>query len=152
MDLEMIRSVEMFEGLKDKELEKIFQLSKETSYPAGTAIVREGAPGGMLHIVVEGKVEVRKRAMGGEEKPLAILQQGAVFGEMSLFDGYPFSASVVPLEDTRTLSMFRNDFMSLAESESALAFKVTMNLLNILSRKLRKTNDNLVSLAQLRNR
>jgi len=104
MDLDMIRSVEMFEGLKDKELEKLFQLSKETAYPAGTAIVREGAPGGMLHIVVEGKVEVRKRAMGGEEKPLAILQQGAVFGEMSLFDGYPFSASVVPLENTRTQS------------------------------------------------
>lgn len=152
MDLEMIRSVEMFEGLKDKELEKIFQLSKETEYAAGTAIVREGAPGGMLHIVLDGKVEVRKRAVGGDEKPLAILQQGAVFGEMSLFDGYPFSASVVSLDNTRTLSMFRNDFMSLSETEPSLAFKVTVNLLNILARKLRKTNDNLVSLAQIRNR
>jgi CRP-like cAMP-binding protein len=150
MDREMIQSIELFEGLKDKELEKIFQISKETAYPAGTPIIREGASGGMLHIVLEGKVEVRKRAVGGGEKPLAILQQGAVFGEMSLFDGYPFSASVVPLENTWTLSLFQNDFMSLGETEPALAFKVMVNLLNILARKLRKTNDNLVSLAQLR--
>jgi CRP-like cAMP-binding protein len=150
MDLEMIRTVEMFEGLKDKELEKIFQISKETLYPAKSTIVREGAPGGMLHIILDGKVEVRKRAGGGEEKPLAQLLQGAVFGEMSLFDGYPFSATVLALEDTRTLSMFRNDFLSLGETDPASAFKVTVNLLNILSRKLRKTNENLVTLAQIR--
>jgi CRP-like cAMP-binding protein len=71
---------------------------------------------------------------------------------MSLLDGYPFSASVLTLEDTRTISMFRNDFMTMGENEPALAFKVTVNLLNILSRKLRKTNENLVSLAQLRGR
>ncbi len=152
MDLDLIRSVELFEGLKDKELERIFQLSKETAYAQGATIVREGAPGGMLHIILEGKVEVRKRASGGEEKPLASLLQGAVFGEMSLLDGYPFSASVVAMEETKTLSMFRNDFMNLGESDPALAFKVTVNLLNILSRKLRKTNENLVTLAQLRGR
>ena len=151
-DLETIRSVEIFEGLKDKELERIFQLSKQTDYAVGATIIREGAPGGMLHIILEGKVEVHKRTSAGEEKPLAILNQGAVFGEMSLFDGYPFSASVVAMEETRTLSMFRNDFMNLGESDASLAFKVTVNLLNILSRKLRKTNENLITLAQLRGR
>jgi CRP/FNR family transcriptional regulator, cyclic AMP receptor protein len=150
MDLETIRAVEMFEGLKDAELGKIVKLSKQTDYPAQAVIVREGAPGGMLHIILEGKVEVRKRAVGGDEKPLAALAEGAVFGEMSLFDGYPFSATVLALQPTRTLSMFRNDFMALGESDPALAFKVSVNLLNILSRKLRKTNENLVSLAQLR--
>ena len=83
MNLDRIRDVEMFEALKDKELERIFQLSKETTFAAGTTIVREGAPGGMLHIILDGKVEVRKRAVGGDEKPLAQLLQGAVFGEMS---------------------------------------------------------------------
>jgi CRP/FNR family transcriptional regulator, cyclic AMP receptor protein len=150
IDLAAIRAVEMFEGLKDEELGKIVKLSKQTDYTPGTAIIREGAPGGMLHIILRGKVEVRKHASGGDEKPLASLAEGAVFGEMSLFDGYPFSATVVAQEPTRTLSMFRNDFMSLGESEPALAFKVSVNLLNILSRKLRKTNENLVAIAMLR--
>lgn len=149
IDMETLRAVEMFEGLDDAQLGKLFKLGKQSDYKVGSVIVREGAPGGMLHIILEGEVEVRKRALGGEEKPLAVLSQGAVFGEMSLFDGYPFSASVVAKADTRTLSMFRNDFLTLSESEPSLAFKVTVNLLNILSRKLRKTNENLITLALL---
>jgi CRP-like cAMP-binding protein len=150
LDLETIRALEMFEGLKEHEFGKIFRLAKQTDYAAGAVIVREGAPGGMLHVVMEGQVEVRKHASSGDEKPLAVLSQGAVFGEMSLFDGYPYSASVLATQPTKTMSLFHNDFMTLAESEPGLAFKVTVNLLNIVSRKLRKTNENLVTLAMLR--
>jgi len=150
LDLDAIRELEMFQNLNDEELGRIFGLAKAMEYPAGAMIVREGASGGMLHVILEGKVEVRKKAVGAEDKPLAGLGPGTVFGEMSLFDGYPYSASVVATEETRTLSMFRNDFMTLAESQPGLAFKVTVNLLNILSHKLRKTNQNLVTLTLLR--
>jgi CRP-like cAMP-binding protein len=149
MDLESIRRVDMFQGLNDGELGKIFQLAKETDYRTGDLIVRENAPGGMLHVILEGEVEIRKKAGESGERPLALLSQGAIFGEMSLFDGFPYSASVVVKAETRTLSMFRNDFMALAETDPSLAFKVTVNLIKTLSSKLRKTNENLVTLALL---
>ncbi len=148
--LEDFQNVEIFKGLGESELGKIFTLGREKEYAAGAIIVREGASGGMLQIILEGRVEVRKHAMAGEDKPLAMLGAGTVFGEMSLFDGYPYSATIVAAQDTRTLSIFRNDFMAFAEAEPALAFKITVNLLNILSQKLRKTNENLITLALMR--
>jgi CRP/FNR family transcriptional regulator, cyclic AMP receptor protein len=150
LDLDAIRGLDMFQNLSNEDLGRIFSTAQQAGYPAGAVIVREGASGGMLHIILEGRVEVRKKAAGGEERPLAALGPGAVFGEMSLFDGFPYSASVVATEETRTLSMFRNDFMAMAESAPALAFRITVNLLTILSHKLRKTNENLVTLALLR--
>ena len=152
MDLKRIRDVELFEGLTDDELSRIVKLAKQTDFASGNVVVREGTPGGMLHVILDGQVEVRKRAVGGNEKPLAVLYQGAVFGEMSLFDGYPFSASVVAKAPTKTMSLMKNDFVQLAEAKPAVAYKVTVNLINILSRKLRKTNENLVTLALLRDR
>lgn len=150
LDIDSIRDLEMFQNLNMDELGRFYSVARQTVYPAGSVIIREGAPGGMLHVILEGNVEVRKKAATGDEKPLATLGPGTVFGEMSLFDGFPYSASVVSTELTRTLSMFRNDFMSLADTAPVLAFKISVNLLNILSRKLRKTNENLVTLALLR--
>jgi CRP/FNR family transcriptional regulator, cyclic AMP receptor protein len=149
-NMDALGSLDMFQNLSNEDLGKIYSRAKEETYPSGALILREGASGGMLHVIMEGRVEVRKKTPGGEEKPLATLGPGTVFGEMSLFDGFPYSANVVATEETRTLSMFRNDFMALAESEPAVAFRVTVNLLNILSLKLRKTNENLMTLALLR--
>jgi CRP/FNR family transcriptional regulator, cyclic AMP receptor protein len=149
-DLDAIRGLDMFKDLDNEQVAALFRIAKEQDFAAGTTIVREGAPGGMLHILLDGRVEVRKKPASGEDKPLASLGAGTVFGEMSLFDGYPYSASVVATEPVRTLSIFRNDFLQLAETEPFIAFKLTANLLVLLSHKLRKTNENLVTLAMLR--
>jgi CRP/FNR family cyclic AMP-dependent transcriptional regulator len=149
-DLDAIRRLDMFKDLNNDQVAALFRIAKEQDFAPGTTIVREGAPGGMLHIILEGRVEVRKKPDSGEEKPLASLGTGTVFGEMSLFDGYPYSASVVAMEPVRTLSIFRNDFLQMAETEPYIAFKITANLVTLLSHKLRKTNENLVTLAMLR--
>jgi CRP/FNR family transcriptional regulator, cyclic AMP receptor protein len=149
-DLETIRNVEIFRDLSDKELATVIRRSKQMEYKAEGIIVREKAAGGMMHVILEGSVEVRKKTPDGKDKPLAILNEGSVFGEMSLFDGHPYSASVVAKENTSTLTLFRNDFMDMAESEPVLALKVTVNLINTLATRLRKTNENLVTFATLR--
>ncbi|MCK5242509.1 cyclic nucleotide-binding domain-containing protein [bacterium] len=149
-DLETIRNVEIFSDLSDKELATVIRRSKQMEYKTEGIIVREKAAGGMMHVILEGSVEVRKKTPDGIDKPLAILNEGSVFGEMSLFDGHPYSASVVAKENTSTLTLFHNDFMEMAESEPTLALKVTVNLINTLATRLRKTNDNLVTFATLR--
>lgn len=149
-DLEAIQKLDLFKDLSTDQMAALFRITRQEDFAPGTTILREGAPGGMLHILLDGWVEVRKRPDAGEEKPLARLGAGTVFGEMSLFDGHPYSASVVAVEPVRTLSLFRNDFFQLAESEPYIAFRITANLLSLLSNKLRKTNENLVTLAMLR--
>ncbi len=149
-DLEVIRRVEIFEGLDDKELATFIRRSKQMEYKDEGVIIKEKSPGGMMHVILEGSVEVRKKMADGTEKPLAVLPEGSVFGEMSLFDGHPYSASVVAKENTSTLTMFRNDLMDLSITEPVLVLKVTINLINTLSGRLRKTNENLVSFAALR--
>ncbi len=149
-DLEAIQKLDLFKDLSTDQVAALFRITREEEHAPGTTIVREGAPGGMLHILLDGEVEVRKRPAAGEEKPLARLGAGAVFGEMSLFDGHPYSASVVAVGPVRSLSLFRNDLFQLAESEPYIAFRITANLLCLLSNKLRKTNENLITLALLR--
>ncbi len=149
-ELEVIRQVEIFQGLSDKELATFVRRAKQMEYKTDGIIVKEKSPGGMMHVILEGSVEVRKKVGDSDEKPLAVLSEGQVFGEMSLFDGLPYSASVVARENTSTLTITRGDFLELAESEPAMLLKVTMNLITTLSARLRKTNENLVTFALMR--
>ena len=146
-NIETLKNLEIFQGFSDQELARIIRGAKQMEYRPGGVIIRENASGGMLHIILEGQVEVRKKTGRENEKPLALLGEGSVFGEMSLFDGFPYSASVVAKENTSTLTMFRHDFETLAETDPRLAFKVSVNLINSLAGKLRKTNDNLITFA-----
>lgn len=147
-DLDTIRNVEILQGLNDSELATVVRRAKRMEYKAGGVIVKEQSPGGMLHILIEGSVDVKK-ASGDVERTLAVLREGEIFGEMSLFDGYAYSASVVAKENTSTLTIYKTDFLDLAESHPDVAFKVTVNIINTLSARLRKTSDNLVTFAVL---
>lgn len=149
IDAESIRGVELFQGLGGNDLSQIFSLAQEMDYPAGERIVAENTPGGRLHIILSGSVEVRKKSGEDAERVLAVLGQGTVFGEMSVFDGHPYSAGIVAKTPTHTLSLVRSDFLLLGEKNPGLALKITMNLIKMLSAKLRKTNENLIALTLL---
>lgn len=145
-ELDTIRQVEILRGLNDAELATVVRRAKRMEYKTGGVIVREQAPGGMLHIIIEGSVDVKKKSADAE-RTLAVLGEGEIFGEMSLFDGTAYSASIIARENTSTLTIYKNEFLELAETQPALAFKVTTNIINTLSERLRKTSDNLVTFA-----
>jgi CRP-like cAMP-binding protein len=145
-DLDTIRSVEILQGLNDSELATVVRRAKRMEYKAGGVIVREKSPGGMLHIIIEGSVDVKKKS-DDTERTLAALKVGEIFGEMSLFDDAPYSASVVARENTSTLSLYKNDFLDFAGQHPEVAFKVAVNIINTLAERLRKTSDNLVTFA-----
>jgi len=149
-DLDAIKRAEIFAGLSEKELAVVLRKTKAMEYKTEGVIVKEKERGGTMHILVEGSVEVRKKMAGGKDKPLAVLAEGDVFGEMSLFDERPYSASVVARENSSTLTIAGKDFLELAETEPKLVMKVSVNLINTLAERLRKTNDNLVAIAALR--
>jgi CRP-like cAMP-binding protein len=107
---------------------EVARKSVEVTFPAGTTIVRQGDPGDALCIIAEGVVEVIR-----DGKVVGRLTAGDYFGEISLIDGGPRSATVVAVEDVRLLTLGSADFESiLAEPYAARA--VMTNLATLVRR------------------
>lgn len=106
--LPSLRPVPIFRGLNKGALLRVARKSVEVTYPRAAAVVREGDPGDSLCIIVRGSVEVLKNG-----QVVARLQSGDYFGEISLIDGEPRSATVVAVEDLTLLTITSEDFHSL---------------------------------------
>ena len=75
-----------------------------TQFPSGSTIFEEGDLGTTMYIIQKGKVEIRKN-IGGAEQVLSILEKGDFFGEMSILEGSPRSASAHALDDVEALEI-----------------------------------------------
>jgi CRP-like cAMP-binding protein len=96
-----------------------------------------------MYIIVEGRVKVTKLSGDGREKILELLEVGDFFGEMSLFDEAPRSASVKGLSQVRILALARNDFLRLLARSPDLALSVIQEL----TRRLRQVDEQASSLS-----
>jgi CRP-like cAMP-binding protein len=105
-------------------------------YPAGTTLFHMGDDGGALHVIGRGRVKVTIPSPSGEELILAILSQGDILGELSLFDGKPRSATVEALEETDTLCFLREEVLKLMRTR----FSVVERVLEVLCRRIRDTD------------
>jgi CRP-like cAMP-binding protein len=126
--LDLLTRVELFEELSPSELRKVAALAKPGDFPVGEAVTEEGTPGGRFHLIESGTAKV---VIGGRRR--ATLGPGDYFGELSLIDGQPRSASVVAAEPLRTWSIAEWNFRPLLKTQGSIAYK----LLVALSRRLR---------------
>jgi CRP/FNR family transcriptional regulator, cyclic AMP receptor protein len=124
----LLRSVPLFEGLSQKELQAVIRSAKQVEYAPDRDIVTEGATGVGFHLILEGKASV---LVGGRTR--AKLGPGDFFGEMSLIDGGPRSATVRADTDVRTLSLASWEFTPLLDANPSIARKLLVEL----SRRLR---------------
>ncbi len=106
--LRALRPVPIFRGLTKEDLFEVARMTTEVTYPADETVVREGDPGDALYIIVEGTVEIHT---GG--RMVARMTAGDFFGEISLFDGEPRSATVVAVDDVVLLRLKSSDFETL---------------------------------------
>jgi CRP/FNR family transcriptional regulator, cyclic AMP receptor protein len=105
---------------------------------AGTRICTEDDAETYLFLLVEGEVSVRKRrADSTDEHPIVTLGAGQTFGEMSLLDGGPRSASVDAETDCTLFVLTRDTLMHLVEDRPEVAVHLLMKLAASLSRRLR---------------
>jgi ATP-binding cassette subfamily B protein len=79
-------------------------------YPRGKRILEEGDPGDKLYIIVRGEVEVRKRGPDEEERLVAMLEDGDVFGEIALLEDVPRIATIVTRTPCLMLTLGRQPF------------------------------------------
>jgi len=95
---------------QEVELQRIASEGVERLFGVGEPIVRQGASGESLFVLLQGHVEVTARNGDGPPTRLATLNPGDYFGEMSLLTGAPRSATVTALEETRVLEISKDSF------------------------------------------
>jgi CRP/FNR family transcriptional regulator/CRP/FNR family cyclic AMP-dependent transcriptional regulator len=141
--LESLRNIPLFSSVRDVDLEAIAALLIERRFPRHKTIVEEGLAGDYMYVICEGRVQVSKLSDDGREKILEFLDAGDFFGEMSLLDNAPRSASVRALADTRILALSRADFLAVMRRSPDLAMAVVQEL----TRRLRRVDDQASSLS-----
>ena len=141
--LDSLRTIPLFSSVSDEDLESIASLLIERLFPKHKTIVEEGLPGDYMYVIREGRVKVTKLSGDGREKILELLEEGAFFGEMSLLDSAPRSASVKALTDVRILALARNDFLNVLRRSPDLALAV----IHELTQRLRQQDEQASSLS-----
>ncbi|MFM7602193.1 MAG: Crp/Fnr family transcriptional regulator [Pseudanabaena sp.] len=127
----LVRGVPIFKELRDDFLVRLASIMSEVSYPSGKTIFAQGKDGRSLYIVVAGRVRVH---LG--DKDLAILDKGSCFGEMSLFDAEPRSASVTAISSCDCLVLTQQQLYEAIDETPDIA----VNIIRLLSRRIRSQN------------
>ncbi|NRA44795.1 MAG: cyclic nucleotide-binding domain-containing protein [Oligoflexales bacterium] len=108
-----LRNISLFDYLSEQELFELYQLGKIHQFAAKSNMVIEGEQSRGLFILLEGKVSVYKTDRNnGNMIRLAYLETGAAFGELSLFDDVPRSATVVAESSCYVFSLEEGPFNS----------------------------------------
>ncbi len=131
-----LASAELFRLLRPEELERVSSAAQERAFSVGQEIFREGDPGDGLYVVMEGFVEISGVINDAQRQMLTQVAPGGVFGEMSVIEQLPRSASATALMPTRVLFVSRAEMQTLIERSPALAAA----LLQLVSHRLREFN------------
>jgi small-conductance mechanosensitive channel/CRP-like cAMP-binding protein len=110
-------SVDLFATQTLETRQHLAAAARQHLYAAGEAIVREGAPGDSMFVVLGGGARVVLEPMGQE---VAVIPEGGFFGEMSMLTGEPRTATVRAIDDTLTLEISAADFRELAVANPLL--------------------------------
>lgn len=147
-DEEMVRGLRTFpllSRLSDGELSSLAAVMQEKRFAAGTEILREGAPGDEMFLLIEGAVDVLKTTPYGDVYVTASLQDSyhCSFGEMALIDRGKRSATIRARTDCCTLSLGYEAFQSFCRRNPAVGIELLMSISATLVRDLRMENENL---------
>ena len=145
--LEILSQIDLFNGLPQGHLRRVVDIGVEEQYKGGATIFPEGEPGEKFYVIVEGAVRISRIVPGMGEEALAVLRPGNYFGEMSLIDDAPRSATAMCHEKCRLFVINRRDLEDLLFVDRDLAYELLWNWVRTLSRRLRATNDKMTFLA-----
>ena len=118
---ELVAQVDIFRSLDKRHLGHLARSAKLERYGPGEVIISQGDVGQVLHIIVSGSVEVRRERAGQTPVVLNTLRSGQFFGEMALLDDYPRSATIVALEETTCLTLWKWHFLIALEAHPDIA-------------------------------
>lgn len=139
--VDQLKKVPLFADLTSHELERVAAICVEESFERNVHVFEEGAPGDKFYIVTAGVVRISKFVPGIGEEALALLKPGNFFGEMSLMDDQPRSATAIAHENCTLLSISKAKFEEALFLDKELAYTVLWGFIRTLNQRLRETND-----------
>jgi CRP/FNR family transcriptional regulator, cyclic AMP receptor protein len=143
---DLLRRHPIFSRLAEKEVERLLEdeVSAERECPPQSVILREGEGGDSIFLIGSGAVQIVLLGKDGQEIVLAILRNGEVFGEMSLFQQKPRSATVIAKEPCLLLEIKGEEFLKLAHTYPDIELKMLLTL----SERLRHVNEQVLAVRQ----
>jgi CRP/FNR family cyclic AMP-dependent transcriptional regulator len=139
---EALRKAGLFQGVDSADVEALgdeFEISEMTR---GQILFNEGEPGDSLFIVLSGKVKLGRKATDGRENLVAVMGPSDQFGELSLFDPGPRTATAVVVTDGRIAKLPKAALQKWVQERP----QISLQLLRVVARRLRRTNTMLADL------
>lgn len=135
-----LREVGLFGALSDELLEHLVSTLHVVTCMPGEAVFKEGDPAREMYLVLDGEIEVLKKSRRGRETRVAILGPNDCFGEMSIIDMQPRSATVRALGPARLLKISTEEMDALYRHDLKSYALIVLNIARDLSRRLRVTD------------
>ncbi|KRE60835.1 Crp/Fnr family transcriptional regulator [Nostocoides sp. Soil756] len=142
MDHDVVRKAPLFSPLDEAAAESLIATMSSSRLERGDVLFHEGDQGDRLYVIAEGKIKLGRTSSDGRENLLAILGPGEMFGELSLFDPGPRTATATAVAETQLVSMGHEQLKEFLAQRPGVA----LTLLSALARRLRRTNDVLADL------
>ncbi|HEY3736992.1 MAG TPA: Crp/Fnr family transcriptional regulator [Jatrophihabitans sp.] len=139
---DILRRAGIFQGVDPDAIEALAKEFNTIEAPRGTTLFNEGDPGESLFIVIAGKVKLGRRSPDGRENLVAVMGPSDQFGELSLFDPGPRTATATVVTDARLAVLPKEALVAWVRDRPEIA----MQLLRVLGRRLRRTNTMLADL------
>ena len=131
----MLESAHLLRDLEREEIEVLANYAGAYEAHEHTRIFKEGERSSFMCIVVDGRVDIIK----GVGKKISTIRPGKTMGEMSVIDGFPYSASAVSVENTRLVYITRANFDKLSEEHPKIAMHFFRQIAKLMSLRLRQT-------------
>jgi len=145
MTSHLLERVPFLAALSAQDLDWLTERLRRRKYSRGDIIFQKDDPGQSLFIIEAGSVRIYMPGTQGADLTLAVIGEGEFFGDLSLLDGRPRSASAMAASDSTLLSLERTDFTSLMRSRPDAA----LSILAVIARRLRDTDQTASDLAFL---
>lgn len=140
IDIGTARRVALLSKLTPRELETLVTGAKHVTFRAGEEVLSQGSVNGCLYIIESGVLHARR--IGGRRSVLlARLEPGTFFGEMSLFDAAPTSASIQGVSDGSLIQITRACLNEFIDKHPKAAAELLQKVLKGLARRLRMADD-----------
>ena len=142
----LIPKCPLLENFSPAEVRQLAHFMDVYRAEAGMEIINEGEGGDFMMMLIEGKVDVSKRDRWNTPQPIAQVEAGRTLGEMSMIDGEPRFATCVAVEPTLIAVLDRENLARIIVEQPLLGAKLLMELVLMLSQRLRATSEKLLGL------
>ncbi len=142
-DSKMLKNIPLFGELDNDDLQKIADLMVIKKYKKNNLIIFEDDLGRNMFIIKSGRVKISGISNEGGEAIFSILGESEFFGELSIIDGLPRSATVTSIDNVELLVLNRGDFLEMLSKYPQIA----ITLLKELARRIRQSDSQIKSLS-----